>query len=294
MANEELGVRPLVIGADGLVGRAVSEGLEVRYPHTVSSTRVEIDITDRWRLEAEIERLRPTVVVNCAAMSNLDECEDDPLAAEKLNATGPAYLAAACRNAGIRLVHFSTDYVFDGSTDREYDESDAPNPLSVYGRTKLEGDLAVLEGLPDAAVLRVSFVFGHGRKTFLDKIADQLTATDGEVPALDSWVTRPTNSLEIAHAVEAILDAGETGLWNVANPPAVSRFEFARQVADLLGFDPNRIVPIEESELELRARRPPRSALSTRRYQERFGTVPRPWTEWAREYLSLRRDAPRR
>jgi dTDP-4-dehydrorhamnose reductase len=189
------------------------------------------------------------------------------------------------------LVQLSTDYVFDGSLEREYDEADTPAPLSVYGRTKLEGEQAVLETLVDAIVLRVSFVFGPGRTTFIDKIAGRLLAGEGPVPAVDGWVTRPTASLEIAAGVEQLLLSDVTGVWHLANPPAVSRWGFARGVAEILGVDPARVVPIEESELELKARRPARSALSTRRFEARFGGSLRPWTDWAREYLELR---PRR
>jgi dTDP-4-dehydrorhamnose reductase len=289
MSEENLDVRPLVIGADGLVGRAVSERLETRFPHTISSTKTELDITDRWRVEAEIERLRPTVVINCAAESDLDKCEEEPERAERINARAPAHLAGACRNADVRLVHVSTDYVFDGSQDREYDEADPPAPLSVYAETKLAGEEAVLEALVDVIVLRVSFVFGPGRRTFIDKIADKLLKEEGRVPVVDSWVTRPTSSLEIAAGIEQMLLSDVTGVWHLANPPAVSRWGFARQIAELLGADPERVVPIDESELDLRARRPPFSALSTKRFEARFGGELRPWTDWARDYLALRR-----
>jgi dTDP-4-dehydrorhamnose reductase len=288
MSSENLDVRPLVIGADGLVGTAVAERLEQRFPHTVSSTRTELDITDRWRVAAEIERLRPTAVINCAAESDLDTCEEDPERASRLNAQAPAHLSITCHNAGARLIHLSTDYVFDGSQQREYDEADPPAPLSVYGRTKLEGEQAVLSNLVDAIVLRVSFVFGPGRPTFIDKITRRLLLESGPVPAVDSWVTRPTASFEIAAGIEQLLLSDATGVWHLANPPAVSRFSFARGVAELLGCDPERVVRVDESELNLRATRPPRSALSTKRFEARFGATIRPWQDWASEYLELR------
>lgn len=289
MTEENLDVRPLVIGADGLVGRAVADRLEDRFPHTISATKAEFDITDRWRMEAELERLEPTVAINCAAESNVDACEENPERAEKLNARAPEHLARACRNAGLRLVQLSTDYVFDGALDREYDESDPPAPLSAYGRTKLEGEQAVLETLVEAIVLRVSFVFGPGRRTFIDKIADQLLQSREPVRVVDSWVTRPTSSLAIAGGIEQLLLSEETGVWHLASPPAVSRYQFARQVAEILGDDPDRVVPIDESELRLAGRRPPRSPLSTQRFEARFAGPLRPWTEWAREHLAFRR-----
>lgn len=286
--DQNLSIRPLIVGAGGLVGRTLTTHLEQRYPHTVSACRAEIDICDRWSTEAEIERLEPNVVINCAAMSNVDACEEDPEQARRINGEGPAHLAAICRRAGIRLIHFSTDYVFDGAKQEEYDEADPVQPVNEYGWSKLRGEQAVLETLAEAVVLRVSFVFGGGRPTFIDKIAGQLLEGGAEpIPVFDGWVSRPTYTREIAKAVELLLESGETGLWHVANPPAGSRYDFARRVAEILGRGGERLVSVDPSTVDLPARRPPRSPLSTRRFEARFGAVLRNWTECAGEYLLL-------
>ncbi len=281
---ERLDVRPLVLGSGGLVGSAVAALLEQRYPHTVAATRAELDITDRWRIEAELERLRPTVVVNCAAIADLEACQADPERAHRVNAEGPANLARACRNSGVRLVHLSTDYVFDGRREGEYVEDDPPAPLGVYGRTKLLGEMGVLEELADAVVLRVSFVHGPGRPTFLDRVAEDLRA-GRTVRAVDGWRTRPTFSTEIARAVERLLDGEVTGVLHFANRPPATRLEFAREVARLLGADPGLVVPVEAAALRLRAPRPPRSVLSTALWERTFGEQPADWRFLAREYL---------
>ncbi len=287
--GEDLDVRPLVIGAAGLVGRALTERLEELYPHTVSATRTEIDLADRWRLEAEIERVEPTVAINCAAISDVDLCERDPLLARRVNAEGPAHLAAACRNAGVRLIHVSTDYVFGGGkAGLEYDESEPPDPVNEYGRSKLMGEMAVLESLVDAVVLRVSFVFGPGRTTFLDKILEKARGTAGPIPVVDDWTTKPTHVDEITSAVVAFVGpgAGETGVWHVAGGGAgLSRLAFARTVLGLAGHDPARAVPLDPAQLKLDARRPAATPLATRRYEARFGPL-RPWTEAARAYIA--------
>lgn len=286
MNEPNLQVRPLVVGASGLVGRRLTERLEARYPHTVSATRTELDITDRWRTEAEIERLQPTVVINCAATADVDGCERDPEQAMRVNAAGPANLAEACQNAGIRLIHLSTDYVFDGRKLGEYDEADAPNPLSVYARSKLAGEEAVLETLVDAVVLRVSFVFGPGRVTFIDKLAVAAVNHREAIPCVDGWITKPTYSDDLVRAIDEFLTADVTGVWHFACGPAVSRYEFARETLRLLGEDPARVTPVAPESLNLPAARPPRSPLSTRRFTQRFGRTPRPWNEWARIYLA--------
>jgi len=276
--------RPLVLGASGLVGSRLADFLETRYPETSSASRVEMDITDRWRVEAELERLRPTVVINAAGMSDVDRCEKEPGLAHSVNASGPERLASACRAARVRLIHLSTDYVFDGEKGAEYDEADPPNPVNEYGRSKLLGEMAILETLVDAIVLRTSFVFGPGRETFIDKIARRALDETGPVEIVDGWVSRPTSTDQICRAIDAMLDTDETGVWHVACPPAGSRLEFSRRVFELLGEDAGRVVPIPPESLELPARRPPATPLATRRFEESFGEVAS-WIDEAREYL---------
>lgn len=289
MRSEELPeVRPLVIGATGLVGGLLSARLEEFFPHTISAGRVEMDITDRFRLEAELERVEPTVVINTAAMSDVDACERDPEKALQVNADGPRFLAEACRNAGLRLVHLSTDYVFGGGRAVEYGESDPPDPVNHYGRSKLLGEMGVLETLPDAVVLRVSFIFGPGRPNFIDKLAAAARSSPGPVPVVAGWVNKPTASPDLVEAIVALMTSRETGVWHFANGPAVSRYDFARRVFQLLGEDTARVVPQIPESLNLEAARPACSALSTRRFETRFGLPSRTWEEAAAEYLAGR------
>lgn len=280
-----MAVRPLVVGAGGLIGRNLAEHLEQRFPETVSATRAEIDITDRWGLEGEIERLRPTVVINCAGMADLDAAEKDPERALLINAEGPRNLAQACRNSGTRLIHLSTDYVFDGTKGAEYSESDPPSPINQYGYSKLLGELAVLESAVDVVVVRVSFVFGPGRITFLDRVVERAKKEKGSVPALNGWVNKPTWTGDIAAGIEKLLSSSFTGVLHLANGPAVTRLEFTRQVLALIGGDPARAVALDEKTLQLAARRPAATPLATRLFAREFGALP-PWTERAREYLS--------
>ncbi len=286
-ASENLAVRPLILGADGLVGQLLTDVLEDRYPHLVSATKAELDITDPFRIAAEIERLEPNVLINAAAISDVDACEKDPEEAFRINGQAPSDLAQICRHTGLRLIHLSTDYVFDGETKREYDEADAPNPINVYGKSKLAGEVGVLDTLVDAVVLRISFVFGPGRPTFLDHIARKLAFESGPLPVFDSWISRPTYTLDLASAMKQVLESEETGVWHFANPPAGTRAEFARGVAELLGADPSRIVPVDPGTASLEAPRPPKTPLATQRFEARFGGPLRSWKDAAREYLHL-------
>ena len=129
----------MILGAGGLLGRTLARRLEQAFPDTIAATRAEIDITDPSRLGLEIERLRPTAVINCAAWTDVDGCSRDPAAAFAANAEGAGNVARAAAAAGCRVVHLSTDFVFDGTAGRAYVESDPPAPLQEYGRSKWEG-----------------------------------------------------------------------------------------------------------------------------------------------------------
>ena len=283
-----LEVRPLVVGAQGLVGQALTEYLEERYPHTVSATRTELDITDRWRTAAELERLQPTVVINCAASSHVDACETDPEKADEINCKGPFHLATACRHLGARLIHLSTDYVFDGEKGSEYTESDAPNPVNVYGTSKANGEQAVLDELVDVVVLRVAFVFGRGRDTFLDQIVRKVLDGDEVIRAVDGWTTRPTALETIIDGIERLLLSSHTGIWHLASHGTVTRFDFARTVVELAGGDPGRVEAQDASELRLAAQRPSATPLGTGAFERAFGVVPRSWVDHAAEYINAR------
>lgn len=288
-AAQNLGIRPLVLGAEGLVGKALTLHLEERFPHTVSAGRAELDIRDRWRVEAELERLEPNVLINCAAIGDVDHCERDPDLARIVNTEGPAQLAAACANARIRMIHLSTDYVFGAQPpiEGEFDEAEFKAPVNEYGRSKAAGEDAVLGSLIDALVLRVSFVFGPGRKTFLDKIARGARASSAPLRVVDSWLNKATYTGDLCQAIERLLREDVTGVWHFASGPAVTRLGFAKLVFKLLGEDPERVQPLAVDELSLAAERPAATPLSTKRWEARFGAAPRSWIEGVREYLAL-------
>ncbi|RMF73783.1 MAG: NAD(P)-dependent oxidoreductase [Acidobacteria bacterium] len=295
-SSHALAVRPLLVGAGGLIGRHLAGWLEERYPHTVAATRTELDITDRWRLEAEIERLEPTVVINAAALADVDRCEREPELAWRVNAEGPANLAAACRAAGVRLIHFSTDYVFGAEPPAGdgFEEDDPPAPVNEYGRSKLGGEQAVLETLVDCVVLRVSFVFGPGRPTFADRVLDAALDPGATPAAVDDWRTRPTGLDAIAEAVERVLEGGFTGLCHVAGSgPAVTRLEFARRVLELAGLDPDRVAVQQVAGLALDAPRPSASPLATGLYARTFGAPPKSWERSLVDWLATRRTGDR-
>jgi len=276
----------VITGAGGQVGRflaaqAARQGYEV-----CALSHRDFDITDpaaaqRW--------VRPgDVVVNCAAFTAVDDAEADPGAAYAVNAAGPAGIARACAAVRARLIHISTDYVFSGDARRPYDITDPTGPLSVYGKTKLDGELAVHAALPDARIVRTSWVYTGGAGSDFVAVMRRLAATDRVIDVVDDQTGSPTY---VADLVAALLEAaaGGTGapVLHAANAGAASRFEQARAVFAALGADPERVRPVGTAAVPRPAPRPVYSALSMVS-SVRAGLTPlRPWREALAEAVEV-------
>lgn len=280
-----MGRRIVITGAGGqvggfLAGEAARRGFEV-----AAWTHRDWDITDP---QAAQRCVAPDdLVINCAAVANVDAAEADPQRAHAVNVTGPENLAHACARVGARLVHVSTDYVFGGEKRHPYDIGDATNPLSVYGRSKLAGELAVLAAQPDAVVVRTSWVYTGGSGNDFVAVLRRQAAAGDTVDVPDDQIGSPTYVKDLANA---LIEAGEGGIrepiLHAANDGAVSRYEQARAVFEELGADPGRVRPVRPGESARRARRPAYSALSMAT-SVRAGLTPlRPWRQALAETLA--------
>jgi dTDP-4-dehydrorhamnose reductase len=277
-------IRPLVTGSEGLLGHVLAERMEQIYPDTVSATRAFLDITDYWGLTAELERLQPNVVINTAAYSDVDGCELDPERALRVNRNGAMHLARACRALGARMVQISTDYVFDGAKGTPYSEEDPASPLQVYGASKRDGELAVLQEDPSALIVRTSFLFGPGRQTFVDRAIER--ARRGEVVrAVLDWVNSPTYTVDLAAMIVALIETGATGVVHASNSGSCSKFEFARAACRVAAVDDPPIEPVRLADLPLPAKRPERTVFDLGRLGSLLGAPPRGWEEALQAYL---------
>ena len=254
----------MISGAGGQVGRCLADRAARDGRDVLALTSTQWDITDAAAAEAIVQP--GDVVVNCAAYTDVDGAEADERAAFAVNAAGPGHVAAACARAGARLIHLSTDYVFSGdfggAPPHPYEVGDATGPLSVYGRTKLAGEDAVLAAAPDAAVVRTAWVYTGARRDFVAIMAG-LAAGGEPVQVVDDQVGSPTY---VGDLVEALLELVDTPpaarLLNAANTGAVSRYEQARAVFTAVGADPDRVRPVSSAEMPRPAARPSYSALS--------------------------------
>lgn len=280
----------LVPGAGGMLGRrllAAVAGERDVFARGVTSRELDVtdpssvrDVVDLWsrvvRKDSPRHRL---VVVNAAAWTAVDAAEVHEEAAYAVNATGPALLAGACAEVGARLIHLSTDYVFDGTADRPYEVDDEPAPRSAYGRTKLAGELAVRTLLPQASqVVRTAWLYDT-EAGFVGTMR-RLEAERETVDVVDDQRGSPTWSADLARALLALAAAeAAPGAYHCTNAGATTWFGLARAVFEELGADPERVRPTTSAAYAAPAPRPASSVLSSRAWQSAGLPVLRPWRE---------------
>lgn len=269
--------RIVITGAGGQVGRFLGAELTARGRDLLACTSVQWDITDP---AAGDDIVAPgDVVINCAALTAVDVAEAEPVRAYAVNATGAGNVARTCAARGARLVHISTDYVFGGDFDgapRPYDVDDPVGPRSVYGRSKLAGERAVHDALPDATVVRTAWVYTGVGSDFVATMR-RLESERDEIEVVADQTGSPTYVADLAGALLQIADdPGAPPLLHVVNTGPASRYELARAVFAGSGADPERVRPVSTDKHPRPAPRPVYSALSTARFDARY----RPLRSW--------------
>jgi dTDP-4-dehydrorhamnose reductase len=278
-------VQPVIVGAGGMLGQHLGEVLPETYPETVCATRDEIDITDYWTMRWELERLHASVVINCAAYTDVDGSEAHEERARLVNVDGAGNLARACHAVGARLIHLSTDFVFDGRSERPYTEEDETAPLSAYGRSKLDGERAVAAEAPDHLIVRVSWLYGPHGKNFVSAILGAARAGKPLRVVSDQHGT-PTYTGDLSRALTALVAIRAQGVLHFAQTGVCSRLDYAREALRQAGLGDVVVEAITSDTLARPAHRPAYSALDTARYLALTGEAPRRWQETLADYLS--------
>lgn len=275
----------LVTGSGGQLAGAIVETFR---PHAqvAAYSHAELDIADLHAVRARLASDRPDVVINCAAYNNVDRAEDEPQAALNANAFAVRGLARAAAESGAMLVHYSTDFVFDGKSSRPYTEDDAPNPMSVYGASKLLGEWFALEA-PRAFVLRVESLFGGiAAKSSVDRIIDAVAGGTEARVFVDRTVS-PSFVVDVAEATRALLERGQPGLYHCVGSGFCTWHELGLEVARLMGRERDaKVVPVSVRDVPMRAARPQFAALSNAKLA---ACTPMPvWQDALARYLSAR------
>jgi dTDP-4-dehydrorhamnose reductase len=292
-------MRVLVTGRSGQVGTELARELH-GFAEVVAHGRSTLDLANPDQVVARVREARPDAIVNAAAYTAVDQAEGDEENARRVNALGPGVLAEEAKRAGAVLIHFSTDYVFDGSKQGPYVEADATNPLGAYGRTKLEGERAIAAAGCDHAILRTSWVYGpHGKNFMLTML--RLAATRDELRVVDDQHGAPTSSRQLSRLTRELLQrAGpalrslrdNTGVYHATAAGETTWRRFAEAIFDGAAarqgtaFRRPRVVPITTAEYPTPARRPANSVLSNAKLEAAFGVRPGSWREGLEEALS--------
>jgi dTDP-4-dehydrorhamnose reductase len=279
-------LKVLVTGAGGMVGRAVSDHCKSLGDLVISYDHQSLDIADADRLLQTLRRDKPDVVINCAAWTDVDGCELDHERAFAVNARGPENLARASRESNAILVTISTDYVFDGDKDGFYTQRDQPNPQSVYGVSKLEGERRAQSAHARTIVVRTGFVFGPGGNNFLSTVVDR--ARRGEkLKAISDAYGTPTYSLDLAARLRELIQVDLPGVFHVVNAGnGVSYEVFARAALEAAGFSSANLTIVSNSSLQRPAPRPRNSRLHCL-LSEAIGLSPLPfWKDSLTDFVA--------
>ncbi|MDD1696563.1 MAG: dTDP-4-dehydrorhamnose reductase [Methanoregula sp.] len=261
----------VIFGANGMLGHA----LQRVFPKAHFFGHRDVEITNENTVKKILKRERPAVIINAAAYTDVDACEDNRDHAFAVNGDGPGYIASACSETEAILVHYSTDYIFDG-TKKEYREDDLPNPLNIYGKSKLLGEVSIQNNMENYRIIRTSWLFGSHGRNFVDTILS-LSRQVPDVRVVNDQIGKPTYTTDLAQATPDII-RDDPGIYHITNDGQCSWYEFASS------FIPNAI-PCTSAEFPRKAQRPVYSVLANTK------TPPlRHWREAVREYILTKRN----
>lgn len=285
--------RILVTGIGGQLGQELQTTLALM-GELIGVGRDKLDLTQTSAIRQIINELKPDIIVNSAAYTAVDKAESEPELAEKINAIAPGIIAQECQKLGIPLIHISTDYVFDGSQSHPYRESDATNALSVYGKSKLEGEIAIQKTCDNYIILRTAWVYGMGGKGNFVKTMLRLGAEREELRVVADQIGSPTCTADFASAITQLIPLFTpeiAGIYNYTNSGVASWYDFAVTIfeeAKQLGWDLKiqRTIPITTAEYPTPARRPAYSVLSCAKISAVLGTYPPHWRQGLRKMLA--------
>jgi dTDP-4-dehydrorhamnose reductase len=284
-------MRVLVTGAFGMLGHEVVKtcmmcGYEV-FATDVAPHKQRLDITDDKEVRSALSTIRPAWVINCAAYTNVDGAEEHEDEAFSLNAEAPGLMARACKDNSVRLLHVSTDYVFDGTKASPYTEQDTPKPINAYGRSKLQGECAIAGQMEEFLIIRSQWLFGLYGKNFVSTIIEAAKGKKSIRVVNDQWGS-PTYAIDLSKAMVLLMETEARGIYHVCNRGRATWNNLARKAIALVELE-TEVLPVSTEEYPLPARRPRYSILSTKKFTKATGRLMPLWQislkDYVQEYL---------
>jgi dTDP-4-dehydrorhamnose reductase len=273
-----------LIGKRGMLGREVETLLD-RQKRDYVATGSEVDITDIKQLKEFAADKPVSWIINCAAYTAVDKAEDEPEEAFKINADGPSNISKTAAYKNARLIHISTDYVFDGTKRGAYLETDIPNPINIYGKSKLKGEQYIAENLKAHFIIRTAWLYGKNGNNFVRTMLKQFREKREVRVVTDQWGS-PTYASDLAEAIIRIIDIdpGTFGLYHFANEGEINWYQFATEIYNLARIEgltgrSVRLLPVETDQYPTKAKRPVNSCLSKEKILRDFNIKVKPWKE---------------
>jgi|LauGreDrversion4_1035100.scaffolds.fasta_scaffold35966_3 dTDP-4-dehydrorhamnose reductase len=265
----------LITGANGQLGRCLQETLDAKGIDFVALSRTDLDITNSALVKENFSSIKPDVVINTAAYTNVEQAEIDSVTAFKINQLGAANVATASKSIGANLVHFSTDYVFAGNNISPWRENDLTEPLSIYGKSKLAGEVEILKEYPKKSlIIRTAWLYSPYGKNFYKTMLAKALNGDENMRVVSDQIGQPTSALDLAElTVKAITENVASGIFHGTNAGSCSWFEFAKYIFEIAGADTARVTPVLSSEFTTKVQRPKYSVLDNQKWSE-FGILP--------------------
>ncbi len=275
-----------------MLGRDLVEVLRTssRNDEVVAWDLGDLDIREEQSTIAKIESIYPEIVINVAAFTDVDECESNEEKVFSINAEGMRHVALGALRCHAKVVYLSTDYVFDGRKKEPYLESDPPNPLNVYGRSKWKGEQYVQELVENSLIIRTQWLYGRYGNNFVTSILRQVREKR-VLSIVNDQIGSPTYTKDLSKAISALIQRDVKGIFHVANSDLCTWYTFGQAILKLTGIVGVKIIPISSKELGRPAPRPSYSALSTQKLKRETGMMLRPWSEALKDYLQSK-DRP--
>lgn len=274
----------LITGSNGMLGHDLISVLKKEHDLVLTTSKT-LDITDKDKTIDFICDTKPDIVINSAAYTDVDGCEENSDLAFSVNGDGVRNLALACREIDCPLVHISTDYIFNGKNDRPWVEDDEIGPISVYGKSKLEGEQAILEILDRYFIVRTAWLYGINGKNF-PKTMLELAKNHSEITVVYDEVGSPTYSLDLAEGISELIETDYYGIYHLTNSGSCSWCEFARFIFEIADEDVN-VIPVTASEFARPAPRPSYSVLENKKWIEKGFKPLRSYKEAIKDYIEL-------
>ena len=274
----------LITGSNGMLGHDLIEALKDNHELVLTTSRT-LDITDKEQVFDFISQNKPDIVINSAAYTDVDGCEENQDLAYSVNGEGVKNLAFACREADSALLHISTDYIFNGENTRPWVEDDEIGPISVYGKSKLKGEQAILEILDKFFIVRTAWLYGVNGRNF-PKTMLELAENHSQITVVYDEVGTPTYTPDLAKAISQLIETEHYGIYHITNSGSCSWCEFARYIFEVVGKDVE-VIPVTAAEFARPAPRPHYSVLENRNWIEKGFEPLRSYKEAIKEYIEL-------